>query len=274
MKTTFVYVFLFLCLNNIEGQEYHNIKGSIVSNITSTPVQYANIFFNKKTGTSSDKEGKFNLQYTSKQLSDTLTISALGFKTLKLPLSFLLNSPNLKLEEDIYSLDEVVITPLSAYPILKKSASKAYKNYKIDWTSADIEVSQFIFFEPKETTEQMYVASAKTNVTMNYKNKVSQVKFRVNNHLETSNFKEYDNLSTIGTTKPLNLYSYFVKNEAFRKIQLINKHLGNRGAVFNSPIYKSKKISKVIDIQDLDNKPHYIISTGLANYNKKEQEKN
>ncbi len=95
MKSKIILLFLFLSLSAFSQQK--DLSGIVVDSETSIPLQNANIYLTKnKTGTTSDRQGKFVLKEVSE--SDTLIISYLGYKQLSLPVSQLQNNQTFFLE--------------------------------------------------------------------------------------------------------------------------------------------------------------------------------
>ena len=80
----------------------------------------------KSIGTISNEEGRFALRLTKENLNDTITISTLGFKSFKIKVQDFIDQKIevVTLEEDLVSLDEIVIQDPSSYA---KSALKKLK---------------------------------------------------------------------------------------------------------------------------------------------------
>jgi len=80
----------------------------------------------KSIGTISNEEGRFSLRLTKENLNDTITISTLGFKSFKIKVQDFIDRDIevVTLEEDLVSLDEIVIQDPSSYA---KSAFKKLK---------------------------------------------------------------------------------------------------------------------------------------------------
>jgi len=80
----------------------------------------------KSIGTISNEEGRFSLRLTKGNLNDTITISTLGFKSFKIKVQDFIDQDIevVTLEEDLVSLDEIVIQDPSSYA---KSAFKKLK---------------------------------------------------------------------------------------------------------------------------------------------------
>lgn len=270
---------LFFFCFNAKGQELNDstIKGTILSEDTNCPISYANIYFNKTEGTNSDKNGNFELFIGKKDLKKVITISAVGFKTVKISASSLSQNPNVKLKEDIFSLDEVVITPLNAFPILSKVSQRAKFNYKTGKVSSDFTLNQAILFlSHNDSSEMKQLAFSKIKGQINYKGDIkSSTKLKYDSIYETMNFKKLDALNELFSNKlPLNLYSFFNDYEVYRKIEGLKENNPKSDKnVFNAKAYKNRNISRVIDFEDIENRPHYVISTSIENFNTTKNEK-
>ena len=86
------------------------LKNKIVDFTTMTPIESASIYVKQTTtGTVSNADGKFVLQVPEDYASDTLVISSIGYKSYKIPVNEFDNSFEIFLEEDVASLDEIVL---------------------------------------------------------------------------------------------------------------------------------------------------------------------
>ena len=95
--------------------------------INEQPLAFTSIsIMSKSIGTISNEEGRFYLRLTKENLNDTITISTLGFKSFKIMVQDFINQEIevVTLEEDLVSLDEIVIKDPSSYV---KSALKKLK---------------------------------------------------------------------------------------------------------------------------------------------------
>lgn len=132
MKSKIILLFLFLSLSAFSQQK--DLSGIVVDSETSIPLQNANIYLTKnKTGTTSDRQGKFVLKEVSE--SDTLIISYLGYKQLSLLVSQLQNNQTFFLERIILpsqtvlveaSIGQKGVTPLTFEKIKRDQIQKDY----------------------------------------------------------------------------------------------------------------------------------------------------
>ncbi len=101
-----LFILFILCLHAVFAQTK---VGGRVSDTSGEPVPFANVVFvNSTLGTTTDETGEFYLQ--ADENYDSLAVSFLGYKTLKIALKSSVNfNMKLTLEEDEAMLDEVVI---------------------------------------------------------------------------------------------------------------------------------------------------------------------
>lgn len=86
------------------------LKSRIVDFNTFMPVPSASVYVENSTiGTISNLDGNFALVVPAEFASDTLVISSIGYKSFKTPVSEFVNDEDIFLEEDIASLDEVLL---------------------------------------------------------------------------------------------------------------------------------------------------------------------
>lgn len=90
------------------------IVGIIIDNENNKPLSYVNIgILNKETGTVTDTNGKFSLYLKEEFANDTIKISSIGYKPVKILVKDITQKKqpvSIKLDEQISELDEVVIS--------------------------------------------------------------------------------------------------------------------------------------------------------------------
>lgn len=109
------------------------IKNKIVDFTNLLPIESASIYVQNTTiGTVSNADGKFVLLVPEEFVNDTLVISSIGYKSYKTPVNEFDNSMEIFLEEDIASLDEVLLIaetrPKTGKEIVEKALSKLREN--------------------------------------------------------------------------------------------------------------------------------------------------
>lgn len=111
LKIIIFFVALISGLNVTLGQEEIEIKGTVYDEFDD-PIPYAAVGIpSKYIGTSTNDEGQFSLKLKQDNLSDTLEISSIGYKTYKIKIQDFISQKisDIKLEEEVTSLDAVVI---------------------------------------------------------------------------------------------------------------------------------------------------------------------
>ena len=102
------YILIFICSLSVFSQV--ELKSKIVDFTTYEPLENASIYIENSTiGSVSNVDGKFVLSVPKRLENDTLVISSIGFKSFKILLSEFINDDVIFLEEDIASLDEILI---------------------------------------------------------------------------------------------------------------------------------------------------------------------
>ena len=86
------------------------LKSKVVDFLTYMPIESASIYvLNSTVGTVSNADGKFVLSVPRTLVNDTLIISSIGYKSFKTAITDFDSSMDVFLEEDVASLDEIVI---------------------------------------------------------------------------------------------------------------------------------------------------------------------
>jgi hypothetical protein len=125
-----VFIIAFIFSNNALSQEF--ITGKIVDKNTQNTLAYVNVFFqDTQVGTTTNEEGFFEFEYPLSQKKDSLTISYVGYKTIKVPINNVYNYNNIKIEEETTGLDEIIINtvPPTAEKIMQSVFSNIRKNH-------------------------------------------------------------------------------------------------------------------------------------------------
>ncbi len=109
------------------------LKNKVMSLTTLLPLENASIYVQNTTiGTISNADGKFVLQVPKKFENDTLIVSSIGFKSFKTTVNEFDSSFEIYLEEDIASLDEIVLVaeprPTTGNEIVLKAIEKLPNN--------------------------------------------------------------------------------------------------------------------------------------------------
>ena len=102
-------LFVFVLISSIATAQ-HELKNKVVDFINLLPIESASVYVQNTTiGTVTNADGKFVLLVPETMSKDTLVISSIGFKSFKVPVEEFDNSFEVFLEEDIATLEEVVL---------------------------------------------------------------------------------------------------------------------------------------------------------------------
>jgi len=109
------------------------LKGKVADFLTFQPIESASVYIENTTiGSITNADGNFVLKVPQQHLQDTLVISSIGYKSFKIVISEFENGSDIFLEEDVASLDEVVIVadprPTTGNGIVEKAIEKLPKN--------------------------------------------------------------------------------------------------------------------------------------------------
>ncbi len=103
-------IIIALSLFSIVAHSQVELKNKVVDFGTLLPIEATNIYIQNTTiGTISNTDGKFVLFVPKQHENDTLVISSIGYKTFKTAVHEFDDSVEIYLEEDIASLDEVLL---------------------------------------------------------------------------------------------------------------------------------------------------------------------
>ncbi|MEL7124051.1 MAG: hypothetical protein AAFO07_31725 [Bacteroidota bacterium] len=247
-------LFLFCLLGQFAyTQSTITIRGTIQSATDQSPVYYANLQIGD-FGTSADGMGQYKLTISKKVLNDTVSISAIGFKTQKMLARELIKIPNQELEEAIFDLQEVVVTPLVAYPLLMASIKENKANYNTKWVSGNYAFKQYNWEEvTTRPNEKQFLSACELAGDFNFKGTGRNnrtLNLSINESACTSDFIPFD---TIASTNMHNIfYSY----------EMISAGKGRRGgSVFELDKNFGLSYRKVIDFDTIDEKRYYLIQT-------------
>jgi len=134
MKTHFLRVsYLIIFLSSLSTFSQIELTNKVLDFGTLLPVESANIYIKGTTiGTISNVDGKFLLIVPKQHEKDTLVISSIGFKSFKTPVNAFDNAVDIYLEEDIASLDEILLVaeprPTTGNEIVLKAIEKLQFN--------------------------------------------------------------------------------------------------------------------------------------------------
>ena len=132
MKKIFIIIVLLIKSIFLFSQTGLIITKQIIDKEKEEPLPFAHILVKKySTGTFSDENGYFTLSLPKTSINDTITISFIGYETLKLKISNI-KSENIKLTPKTNMIEEVaIIANYNIKKILKKVHKNIKKNYPL-----------------------------------------------------------------------------------------------------------------------------------------------
>ena len=127
-------VALFLTVPSMVFSQVH-FRGKVISKKDARPAAFATIqLMHQKGGSLSDKSGNFSFRVPKVKNDDTLTISSVGYESLKIPVALALKSSEFVLNESTRSLESVVVKSFTSHEVIGSNAeASAYFrswNYK------------------------------------------------------------------------------------------------------------------------------------------------
>jgi CarboxypepD_reg-like domain len=120
----------FFCVTSYAQNE---LKSKVVDFLTFMPIESASVYVKNTTvGTISNSDGKFVLVVPREFENDTLVISSIGYKSFKTAIKDFDPTSDIYLEEDVASLDEIVLIaetrPKTGNDIVVKAIERLGKN--------------------------------------------------------------------------------------------------------------------------------------------------
>jgi hypothetical protein len=131
-KITIINLLILFVTVDVSAQTNQTIKGNLLDSKLKTPVAFANIKLLKANISSmSNSEGLFSINYTSSTEMDTLIITCVGYKSIKMALQLagVRDFKDFILEPNTITLNEVVISSLNAKSILKEAVKISANRY-------------------------------------------------------------------------------------------------------------------------------------------------
>ncbi|UJH91697.1 carboxypeptidase-like regulatory domain-containing protein [Antarcticibacterium sp. 1MA-6-2] len=110
MKISIYNLFLFNFISLFTFSQEIEMSGILIDSETKSPIEFANIgVVDKNKGTVSNLDGKFRIKFLPEFSGDSLTISHVIYKTVKIPIK---DSKNLviQLQPNENQLSEIIIT--------------------------------------------------------------------------------------------------------------------------------------------------------------------
>lgn len=130
VDTTGLLILLLAITANKSYAQYRVATGILIDTVTREPVSYAHLQIKgTNRGTVANSEGRFSLSVKEQLTGDTLVISSIGYAPLTLAVNQLSENDTLFLREANVTLNPIIVTPLSAKEIVRKSIQSIPVNY-------------------------------------------------------------------------------------------------------------------------------------------------
>lgn len=149
MKTITLSCFILLLVQLLPAQQV--LQGVLRDGATGEPVPFANIGVTARgAGTVSDEEGRFTLRYT--ETRDTVTVSSIGYRTVRLTAGELAEKSVLELDPQPYAIPTVEVDASRFGPETTVGASLDERHHSVGFGSPELgaEVAAHLEIE-KET---------------------------------------------------------------------------------------------------------------------------
>lgn len=228
-KHFFTLLFFFITATTFAQTE---LRGKVADFLTYQPIESASVYLENTTiGSISNADGNFVLKVPQQHLQDTLVISSIGYKSFKVVISEFENGSDIFLEEDVASLDEVVIVadprPTTGNGIVQKAIEKLPKNLP------EQPYLQKGFLRHKERNKKEYkwlIESAITLYDSSYASGAkNNLKINVDETRKSYDLRDIDSLFT---------YSAYLKS------------IGSKGGNLNRNSIKTKSLIDAIKWND------------------------
>lgn len=111
------------------------IKGRLIDRQTKETLPYSTIYVpSRKTGTVSNGEGRFTLHLSQPTDADSLVLSSVGYRSVRLPLKSLLSQSDeqtIALQPAVEQLREVVVRPIDPVELVQQVMRRVTKNHPV-----------------------------------------------------------------------------------------------------------------------------------------------
>ncbi len=195
-KYLFTLLILFIGATTFAQTE---LKGKVADFLTYQPIESASVYIQNTTiGSITNTDGNFVLKAPQQHQNDTLVISSIGYKSFKVVINEFENGTDIFLEEDVASLDEVVIVadprPTTGNGIVQKAIEKLPSNLP------ELSYLQKGFLRHKERNKKEYkwlIESAITLCDSSYASGAkNNLKINVDENRKSYDLRDVDSLFT------------------------------------------------------------------------------
>ncbi|MGY0035560.1 carboxypeptidase-like regulatory domain-containing protein [Pedobacter sp. NJ-S-72] len=114
--------------NIVFAQKHHEIDGVVVDEQNVT-LPYVSLRVAGQAGTMTNADGGFVFKYEQTTDKDSLLVSYIGYKNLRIALSALHTNMKIRLEPAVVNLNEVVIRVINAESVIRQAIKNIPENY-------------------------------------------------------------------------------------------------------------------------------------------------
>lgn len=230
-QTYFLSAFLIIVGTFASAQT--ELTNTVLEGSTFQPIESASVYVKNTTiGTVTNADGKFLLTIPNKFLKDTLIVSSIGFKSYKIPVDEFDASFEVYLDEDVASLDEVLLIaetrPKTGKEIVMRAIEELPENLP------DSSYLQKGFMRHKERNKKEFkwlIESAITLYDSSYASSTAEnLKINVDQVRKSYDLRDVDSLLA---------YTSYLKNKA-KNIRLSKNNL-RRDTIRTSSLVKAIK---------------------------------
>ncbi len=224
---------IIICLIGISGFSQTELTNTVLEGSTFQPIESASVYIKNTTiGTVTNADGKFLLTVPNKYLKDTLIVSSIGFKSYKIPLEAFDASFEIYLDEDVASLDEVLLIAETRPKTGKDIVMRAIE--ELTETLPDSSYLQKGFMRHKERNKKEFkwlIESAITLYDSNYASSAADnLKINVDQVRKSYDLRDVDSLLA---------YTSYLKYKA--KNTRLSKNNLNRDTIKTASLIKAIK---------------------------------
>lgn len=225
------------------AQEMKKIEGLVVDE-NDLPLPYVSLTIGTQSSTLSNAEGGFSLKFSENTLKDSVRVSYIGYKVLKLSLIKLKSPLKIKLEPVVNQLNEVVISALNGEQIIRN----ALQNIPVNYPSENFEMIGFYRETGKIDSNYLSFAEASLQLLNSGYQKTKEKDLIV--------IDKERNLKRVGDQTVENTFNGTVKGVPY--IVLENDVVKNPGAIFGKE-YMSKYNYEIAGYTTVNGEDAYLI---------------
>ena len=267
------------------GYSQTEIKNKIVDFAKLMPIESASIYIKNTTiGTISNADGRFLLLVPKEHMLDTLVVSSIGYSTFKVPINEFDAATEIFLDEQVASLDEVVLVaeprPKTGNDIVLKAIQKLEVNLP------DSSYIQKGFLRHKERNKVEFkwlIESAITVYDSGYvSNSAKHLKVNVDQVRKSYDLREVDSAFAytayrnrnvkFGTKKSKNIdITYLPKNQLVKAIKWNDNRVNGLHNIFQGKLnmLRNSKSPKALLGEDVLKKHQFKLDTILVDNDRK-----